>query len=59
MTCMDLKELTPRHQEQHALRLLHLKESVAARQYDIGSTQIAGSMIREALTYATWHRRLR
>ncbi|MHB1389696.1 MAG: hypothetical protein ACYCXF_00450 [Thermoleophilia bacterium] len=57
MTPMDLRELTPPHQEKHALRLTQLKESVAKQQYEIGATQIAGSLIREALTYAEWRQR--
>lgn len=59
MTPMDLKELTPPHQEEHALRLMRLKESVAKQQYEVGATQVAGSLISEALSYAAWRQRQR
>ncbi|MHB1054914.1 MAG: hypothetical protein ACYC6B_00665 [Thermoleophilia bacterium] len=57
MTPIDLRELTPPHQEEHALRLMQLKESVTKQQYEVGATQIAGSLIREALSYAAWRQR--
>ncbi|MHB9111623.1 MAG: hypothetical protein ACYC4D_03215 [Thermoleophilia bacterium] len=56
MPSFDLKELTPRHRDEHARRLRRIKRSVERRSYSVDSKLIASGMIREACSFEAANR---
>ncbi|MBI5869820.1 MAG: hypothetical protein HZB44_02510 [Actinobacteria bacterium] len=56
MPSVDLKELSPRHRDEHARRLRRIKRSIERHDYPVDSNLVACGMIREACSFEAANR---